>query len=61
MIAIDNKLISDEVIEKHFVCDLNACKGACCILGEGGAPLEEDEAAIIPEIYAAPKDGIRDK
>ncbi len=51
MIAIDNKLISDEVLEKHFVCDLNACKGGCCVLGEGGAPLEVDEAAIISGVY----------
>jgi hypothetical protein len=40
MIAIDNKLISDEVIQEHFVCDLNKCKGGCCEDGDAGAPLE---------------------
>jgi hypothetical protein len=43
MIAIDNKLISDEIIEEQFVCDLSKCKGACCEDGEAGAPIEEDE------------------
>ncbi|MBG9374694.1 DUF3109 family protein [Panacibacter sp. DH6] len=43
MIAIDNKLISDEVIEEQFVCDLSRCKGGCCEDGDAGAPLEHDE------------------
>lgn len=47
MIQIDNKLISEEVIDKKFVCDLNACKGACCIEGDSGAPLKSDEISNI--------------
>lgn len=43
MIAIDNKLISDEVIEEQFVCDLSRCKGGCCEDGDAGAPLEPNE------------------
>ncbi|HEY2727427.1 MAG TPA: DUF3109 family protein [Parafilimonas sp.] len=43
MIAIDNKLVSDEIIEKHFVCDLIKCKGGCCEDGDAGAPLQLDE------------------
>jgi Protein of unknown function (DUF3109) len=43
MIAIDNKLISDEVLEAHFVCNLTKCKGGCCEDGDAGAPLEEWE------------------
>ena len=43
MIAIDNKLISDEVIEEQFVCDLSRCKGGCCEDGDAGAPLETAE------------------
>lgn len=43
MIAIDNKLISDEIIEEQFVCDLNKCKGGCCEDGDAGAPLEISE------------------
>ncbi len=33
MIEIGRTLISDELVEKKFVCDLNACKGACCVPG----------------------------
>lgn len=51
MIAIGNTLISEDVIEKKFVCDLNACKGACCVKGDYGAPLEEDELPVFEKIY----------
>jgi hypothetical protein len=51
MIAINNVLLSDEVIEEHFVCDLNKCKGGCCVDGDCGAPLTEDEAKTIARIY----------
>ena len=44
MISIDDKLVSDLIFERKFVCDLSACKGACCVSGDAGAPLEEDEA-----------------
>jgi len=47
MISIDNTLLSDELFEEKFVCDLNACKGECCISGESGAPLDLDELPLI--------------
>lgn len=50
MIAIDNKIISEELKDKHFVCNLAACKGACCVEGDGGAPLDFDELDIIEDI-----------
>ncbi|HNP49534.1 MAG TPA: DUF3109 family protein [Bacteroidia bacterium] len=51
MLAIGNTLISEELLEKHFVCDLNACKGACCVKGDYGAPLEDDELDKLDEVY----------
>ena len=51
MIEIENTLISDDVVEEFFVCDLNRCKGACCVEGDLGAPLEEEELQILPKIY----------
>jgi hypothetical protein len=51
MIAIDNVLLSDEIVEEQFVCDLDKCKGGCCVDGDCGAPLTEDEAKIIARIY----------
>jgi hypothetical protein len=51
MIAIGETLISEDVIQKKFVCDLNACKGACCVNGDYGAPLEEAELPVLDKIY----------
>ncbi len=51
MILIENKLISEDLLDKHFVCDLAACKGACCVEGESGAPLEEEELSILDDIF----------
>jgi hypothetical protein len=51
MIAIDNVLLSDDVVEAQFVCDLERCKGGCCVDGDCGAPITEEEARIIAEIY----------
>lgn len=53
MIAIDNYLISDEVVEAQFVCDLTKCKGGCCEDGDAGAPLEVEELKQLNEHYAA--------
>lgn len=50
MIAIDKTLISEDLLEKKFVCDLTACKGACCVAGDSGAPLEKEELQILDEI-----------
>lgn len=51
MIELEGKLISDEVLEAEFVCDLNSCKGGCCVEGDAGAPITKDEAEKIKEIY----------
>lgn len=51
MIAIDNVLISDDVIEAKFVCDLHKCKGGCCEDGDAGAPLEKEERKILDENF----------
>lgn len=49
MIVIDNKLISDDIKDKHFVCDLAKCKGACCVEGDSGAPIDIDEMEIMED------------
>jgi len=51
MIAIDNTLVSEDLLQKKFVCDLEACKGACCVQGESGAPLEKEEIPLMQEVY----------
>jgi hypothetical protein len=52
VIEIDNILISDEIVEARFVCDLSKCKGGCCEDGDAGAPLEKDELAHLERHYA---------
>ena len=47
MLLHENTLISEDVFEKHFICDLSKCKGACCVEGDYGAPLQEDEIKVI--------------
>jgi len=50
MIQIGNTLLSDDLAEKHFFCDLSKCKGACCVKGDAGAPLSVEEVLLLPEI-----------
>lgn len=47
MIEIEDKIVSQELFEEYFCCDLNHCKGICCIEGDSGAPLEIDEVEEI--------------
>lgn len=51
MIAIDNILVSDQVVEEQFVCDLIKCKGGCCEDGDAGAPLEVEELEHLVNFY----------
>ncbi|MES2772713.1 MAG: DUF3109 family protein [Bacteroidota bacterium] len=55
MIAIDNKLVTDQLVEENFVCDLVKCKGGCCVDGDAGAPLDNDERKNIDDVYEAVK------
>jgi Protein of unknown function (DUF3109) len=50
VIAIDNVLLSDQIIDEQFVCDLGKCKGACCVDGDAGAPLNKKELKIIDQL-----------
>lgn len=59
MFQLDRTIVSEEIIEKEFVCNLSACKGACCIDGDAGAPLEVDEVDILKEIYPKVKSYLR--
>ena len=49
MIAIDNILVSDDIVEAKFICDLHKCKGGCCEDGDAGAPLEKAELKELEE------------
>ena len=51
MIEVQNTLVHEDVISQHFVCNLNKCKGICCVEGDSGAPLDHEESAILAEVY----------
>ena len=53
MLQIDDKLVSLDLIEHFFACDLTHCKGACCIEGDAGAPLEKAEFDLLQQILPA--------
>jgi len=52
-------IVSEDIIEKDFMCNLSACKGACCVGGDAGAPLEEEEVKILQKIYPKIKPFLR--
>jgi len=52
MLQIDRALVSLELIGEKFCCNLEACKGACCVSGDSGAPLEEEEAEHLRVLFA---------
>ena len=61
MISIENTLVSDDLISKEFVCNIAKCKGACCVEGEAGAPLEKEEVVFLQKNYPKIKPYLNDK
>ncbi len=59
LVEIGDKIVSTEIFEQKFVCDLNACKGACCIEGDAGAPLTIEEVDLLEEAYEQVKPYMR--
>ena len=59
MFQLGKTIVSEDLIEKEFVCNLGACKGECCVSGEAGAPVTEEEVQILKEIYPKVKPFLR--
>jgi len=59
MFQLGKTIVSEAILENDFVCNLHACKGACCIDGEAGAPLEKEETQILERIYPKVKPYLR--
>ena len=51
MIVIDNVLVSDDIVEAQFVCNLSKCKGGCCEDGDAGAPISDQELDEVKNAY----------
>lgn len=58
MVAVEDILVNDDIFDKKFVCDLNRCKGACCEVGDCGAPITMEEANIIEDLYPIIKEDL---
>lgn len=61
MFQLGKTIVSEEILEKEFVCNLSACKGACCVQGEAGAPLDKKETKILEDIYPKVKPFLREE
>jgi len=61
MIEVGEVLVSEEITKEHFVCNLNRCKGACCVEGDSGAPLEQHELETLAAIYPKVKPFMTEK
>lgn len=59
MFQLGKTIVSEEILQKDFVCNLSACKGACCIDGDAGAPLNEEEVEILEKVYPSVKPFLR--
>ncbi|MCL6296239.1 DUF3109 family protein [Jejuia spongiicola] len=59
MFQLGKTIVSEDIIDKDFVCNLSACKGACCIDGDAGAPLDKEEVQILKDIYPKVKPFLR--
>ena len=59
MFQLGKTIVSEDIIKKDFVCNLSACKGACCVAGDAGAPLEKEETKILDDIYEIVKPFLR--
>ncbi len=59
MFQLGKTIVSEDIINKDFVCNLAACKGECCVAGEAGAPVEQDEVKILRDIYPRVKPFLR--
>ena len=65
MICLDKTILSDDLRDVFFCCDLPKCKGACCVEGDAGAPLEEEEISLLEDYIGVIKpfmveEGIRE-
>ena len=61
MFQIEDTLVSLDLIERYFLCDLSVCKGKCCVEGEAGAPLEKEEFEMLRKILPVVWDDLSQK
>ncbi len=61
MVEIGDNLFSDHLFERQFLCDLTICKGGCCVEGDAGAPLTDEEVGLVEKYYPMAKSMLSDR
>ena len=59
MFQLGKTIISEDILDREFVCNLQACKGACCVEGEAGAPVTKEETEILKNVFSKIKPFLR--
>lgn len=59
MIKVGDIILSDDIATQKFACDTPACKGACCVVGDAGAPVSKDEVPVLHKAYHTLKNELR--
>jgi hypothetical protein len=59
MIKVGDIILSDDIATQKFACDTPICKGACCVVGDAGAPVSKDEVPVLHKAYHTLKDELR--
>ena len=59
MFKVHNTLLSDDIATAKFACDVSKCKGACCVVGNAGAPVSSEEVPVLKKAYELLKDELR--
>lgn len=60
MLQIQDTIVSEDILNRKFVCDLKSCKGICCVVGDAGAPLDEDELEQLEYVFPYVKKYLRE-
>ena len=58
MFMVQHTLLSEDIAHARFACDISRCKGACCVVGDSGAPVSKKEVAVLNKAYSQLKDGL---
>ena len=59
MLKVGDTILSDDIVTAKFACDLPRCKGACCVVGDAGAPVVKSEVPVLHKAYRLLKDELR--
>lgn len=59
MFKVRNTILSEDIATAKFMCDVSRCKGACCVVGNAGAPVGREEVPVLRKAYTLLKDELR--